>query len=236
MIEALSMNTAEPKTQSIAKRLFRGCGSLLRITMKLILILCFIGGGFFIGGFLNFVRVVSDHDSPKQVAVTDGIVVLTGGSSRIATALSLLEQGKGRRLLISGVDRNTDLDDIRKLNKTHENLFECCVDSEDIAVDTLGNASETAKWVSERRYKSLLVVTSGYHLPRSMLEFKRAMPEIDLRGIPVALEELKRNNWWTNTDIFRLILSEYLKYLAANVRDYVSADVFAALRTTLRTV
>ena len=91
------------------------------------------------------------------------------------------------------------------------------------ADNTLGNARETAQWMESEGYQSLRLVTASYHMPRSMLEFTRAMPEIEIVPNPVFPEFLHEAPWWQSRRSALLIASEYSKYLAAMVRPYVPA-------------
>ena len=115
----------------------------------------------------------------------DGIVVLTGGSSRVSDAMELLAGGYGKRLLISGVHPTNAASDISRSLPDNQSLLSCCVDLDRSAVNTRSNAAETRRWAHERGFKSLIVVTSNYHMPRAIVELSHAMPDIQL--IPFAV-------------------------------------------------
>jgi uncharacterized SAM-binding protein YcdF (DUF218 family) len=219
---------------SLGRRAVRGSGRLgswvFRTVMKLLLVALFIGGGLFIGGFLQFTNKISDAVQPVNVEPAQAIVALTGGSTRIATALDLLHQKKGERLLISGVNEDTLKSDIAAMHTDKAELFDCCVDVERVAADTIGNARETAIWMAENGYNSLIIVTSAYHMPRSMLEFRRQLEGVELTPYPVPLDSINRDEWWKNATTLRFMVNEYLKYLGARARDYVKPQTFEALR------
>ncbi len=200
--------------------------------MKLLLILIFVGGGALAGGFLQFTSKVSDTVQPINVEPADAIVALTGGSTRIATALELLSEKKGQRLLISGVNSETQTADIQAMHPTKSDLFDCCVDLERIAVNTIGNAEESAKWAKQNSYKSLIIVTSAYHMPRSLLEYRRQMPGVKLTPFAVPLDSINREEWWKNTTTLRLMIYEYWKYVVAYSRNYFP-QIYEALRKNL---
>jgi uncharacterized SAM-binding protein YcdF (DUF218 family) len=169
------------------------------------------------GGFLWFVwRVPTDEVVLRDKA--DGIVVLTGGASRIADAIELLAAGHGRRLLISGVHRATSASVIARLVPDYGGLLSCCVDLDHSAINTVGNAQETRRWVKAQGFHSLIVVTSSYHMPRTMAELKRQLPEVTLVPFPVVTEKMRAEPWWASPPTARLLLSEYLKYLFAQLR------------------
>jgi uncharacterized SAM-binding protein YcdF (DUF218 family) len=154
----------------------------------------------------------------------DGIVVLTGGASRVADAVELLSSGKGQRLLISGVHPYTRAVELARLLPVYERMFACCVDLDRSALNTLGNAIETRRWVRERGFQSLIVVTSNYHLPRAMAEIGHQLPDVTLIPYPVVSERMKSASWWSSSTAARLLLSEYLKYVFAIVRMRLDPD------------
>jgi uncharacterized SAM-binding protein YcdF (DUF218 family) len=178
---------------------------------------CAAVGAFTIAGFWWFVwSVPTDEVALDRNA--DGIVVLTGGSSRIADAIELLSAGRGRRLLITGVNRTTTGQEIARLQPANAWMIACCVDLDYSAVNTVGNAVETRRWAGRRGIRSLIVVTSNYHMPRAMAELSRQLPDVALIPFPVISEHVRANRWWTSAPTARLLLSEYLKYIAAQVR------------------
>jgi uncharacterized SAM-binding protein YcdF (DUF218 family) len=147
----------------------------------------------------------------------DGIVVLTGGASRISDAIELLAAGRGQRLLISGVNRATTSDEITRLNPEFGSVLSCCVDF-DRSLNTLGNAIETRHWVESRGFRSLIVVTSNYHMPRAIAEIAHQLPDVALLPFPVIADKLHAEPWWTHGTTMKLMFSEYIKYVVARMR------------------
>ena len=96
-------------------------------------------------------------------------------------------------------------------------LVRCCVDF-DRSLNTLGNAIETRRWAERRGFRSLIVVTSNYHMPRAMTEIAHQLPDAALVPFPVVSDRLKAEPWWASGATTRLLLSEYLKYIFAQVR------------------
>jgi uncharacterized SAM-binding protein YcdF (DUF218 family) len=168
--------------------------------------------GFF--GFLGQLR--GTEAKPPRKA--DGIVVLTGGASRVSDAMELLADGYGRRLLISGVHPASGASDISRSLPDNQSLLNCCVDLDRSAVNTRSNAAETRRWAHDRGFKSLIVVTSNYHMPRAIVELSHAMPDITLIQYAVVGDKWREEPWWSNGGTLRLVLSEYVKYVAAEVR------------------
>jgi uncharacterized SAM-binding protein YcdF (DUF218 family) len=168
-------------------------------------------------GFVGFLSQLRGAEiKPERQA--DGIVVLTGGSSRVSDAMDLLAGGYGKRLLISGVHPTNDANDISRSLPESKPVINCCVDLDYSAINTRSNAAQTRRWVHERGFKSLIVVTSNYHMPRAVVELSHAMPDIDLIPYAVVGEKWRDEPWWTSAPTVRLLLSEYAKYVAAEVR------------------
>ena len=102
--------------------------------------------------------------------------------------------------------------------RTTSRCSSCCVDLDRSAVNTRSNAAETRRWARERGFKSLIVVTSNYHMPRAIVELSHAMPDIELIPFAVVGDKWRDEPWWTSGATLRLLLSEYVKYVAAEVR------------------
>src|ERR1700674_3199743 len=188
--------------------------SWLRATIVAALAMVLVGAGIGFIGFLSQLRGAEIR--PDRNA--DGIVVLTGGSSRVSDAMELLAGGYGKRLLISGVHPTNAASDISRSLTDNQSLLSCCVDLDRSAVNTRSNAAEARRWARERGFKSLIVVTSNYHMPRAIVEFSHAMPDIALIPFAVVGDKWRDEPWWTNGATVRLLLSEYVKYVAAEVR------------------
>ncbi len=99
-----------------------------------------------------------------------------------------------------------------------QQLLMCCVDLDRSAINTRSNATETRRWAAERGFRSLIVVTSNYHMPRAIVELSHSMPDIDLIPFAVVGEKWREEPWWTSGAALRLLLSEYVKYLFAEMR------------------
>ncbi len=199
--KARAMAAARPR-----RRLARGAALVVLMALA-----AFAGGFIWFVGCVPTAEVTLDRDA-------DGIVVLTGGASRIADAIDLLASGRGKRLLISGVHPATTSNEIAHLVPDYQRLLDCCVDLDHSAINTVGNAVETKRWVKDRGFRSLIVVTSNYHMPRTMAELARQLPDVELIPFPVVTDKVRTVPWWTSAPTTRLLVSEYLKYIVAQVR------------------
>jgi uncharacterized SAM-binding protein YcdF (DUF218 family) len=148
----------------------------------------------------------------------DGIVVLTGGEDRLPAAVKLLQAHKGNRLLISGVHQETTRKELLERVGGDPSLFSCCVDLGRSAGNTIGNAGETAAWAAENDYHSIIVVTASYHMPRTLLELQAVSPKIQFVAYPVFPEHVKLDHWWNDPQTSGVLIAEYGKYLASQVR------------------
>ena len=221
------MSVADAHRQSAADGAIRPGAArgvrLARRLWRLIVLATFAVVALLVVGFLWFVgSVPTEEVSIDRPA--DGIVVLTGGASRIADAMELLAAGRGKRLLISGVHPTTSTSELARLSPAYGRWMTCCVDLGHAAINTTGNAIETKQWVTDRGFRSVIVVTSNYHMPRTMAELRRRMPDVALVPFPVVTDKMRTEEWWSSAPTAKLLFSEYLKYIVAQVRFRLGAS------------
>ncbi|MGQ0455506.1 MAG: YdcF family protein [Hyphomicrobium sp.] len=176
-----------------------------------------LAAGVFAFGFVLFATAVT-RDAVGGWDKADGIVVLTGGDSRIVAGAQLLADGRAKRMLISGVNRRVRREDISRISGLDRATFACCVDLGYEALDTVGNADEARSWARANGYNRLIIVTSSYHMPRSLAELALAMPEAEFIAHAVTPPKFPDSGWWLHVTTTRVLLSEYLKYLPAAAR------------------
>ncbi|MBL8582186.1 MAG: YdcF family protein [Rhizobiaceae bacterium] len=179
--------------------------------------------GLAVGGFGVFATYIGELSTPADVKPADAIIVVTGGQARLDAGLELLRAGKGRRLLISGVHPDASARDLQAVTGADRSLFSCCVDIDREALDTIGNAEESAKWVRSHDYDSVILVTNNYHMPRTLLEMRRLLENADLRPYAVVNSRLDHGGWITSPEALRVLFTEYAKYLAALARAVIPA-------------
>jgi uncharacterized SAM-binding protein YcdF (DUF218 family) len=168
-------------------------------------------------GFLAFVAAIPDTvENPK--GETDAIVVLTGGTGRLEEGVTLLSEKRAKKLFVSGVYRGVDVQQLLDISRKAPEELTCCIALGYAANSTLGNATETAEWLADERFKSIRLVTANYHMPRSLIEFRHVMPNVRIVPHAVFPPQFKRDEWWQWPGTAQLILIEYLKYLAATIR------------------
>jgi uncharacterized SAM-binding protein YcdF (DUF218 family) len=171
-------------------------------------------------GLLAFAARVDRLTPADDPPPADGIVALTGGSGeRISAGVRLLDEARGKRLLISGVGQHVTRSQLQIVVGAAKPLFDCCVDLGFKAANTLGNARETAAWARANGFRTLILVTADYHMPRARLELRAAMPEATIEPYPVATSELKTGDWWKTQFGAQRMTIEYCKYLAVLARE-----------------
>jgi uncharacterized SAM-binding protein YcdF (DUF218 family) len=173
---------------------------------------------------------------PDPSTETDAIVVLTGGKLRLEAGIELLAAGKARKLFVSGVNQQVDREELLRAFGHLPDRVTCCVVLGHTADNTFGNARESAAWMQEEGYRSLRLVTSWYHMQRSLLEFGRAMPGVRIVAHPVFAPRLDAERLWGWHGAILVVVEEYGKLLATWVRPLVDALLPPPARSpTIRT-
>lgn len=155
-------------------------------------------------------------------APADGVVVFTGGDDRVASAMALLNDGVGKRLLISGVNPSVTRPDLAAMWTGDQALFECCVDLGVEAQSTEGNATELDDWMREHGYRSLILVTSEFHMPRALLETRERLKDVAITPYAVASGHLGEDGRPHGAADWKRIGGEYTKYLLARAKTIVT--------------
>jgi uncharacterized SAM-binding protein YcdF (DUF218 family) len=173
---------------------------------------------FGLGWFVCASLAITSDDATS----TDAIVVLTGGRLRVETALDLLGAGRAQKLFVSGVNPRVDrFELLRADGRPGEDANRVAIGHE--AGNTFGNARETAAWMQQEGYRSLRLVTSWYHMRRSLLEFARAMPDVQIVPEPVFASMSEPAPWSERIGLALLTVGEYDKFLATLVRPEIAA-------------
>ena len=166
-------------------------------------------------GFICFVySIQTEADDPKAKA--DAVVVLTGGSNRITIGFKLLNKKLAKKMFISGVANNVKVYDLLDLYmQNHNNRYDINLGKD--AFNTITNAQETKMWIIKNNIKSIILVTANYHMPRSLFEFKRVIPEVKIVPNSVISDNVTVKNWWYNFGTAFLLFREYNKYIILRI-------------------
>nr|WP_298690251.1 YdcF family protein [uncultured Dongia sp.] len=170
-------------------------------------------------GFMGFVGFIP-RDVKDTATKTDAIVVLTGGSDRLAEGFRLLGAGLSPRMLITGVAQGVTLQQVIEnmgadKSVAPQEMLDCCVTLGYEAGNTVGNAVETASWVRDNKVASVRLVTANYHMKRSQLEFHRALPGLTIIPHPVFPKEVQDGWWFVKPHLLVLLAGEYHKFVGA---------------------
>lgn len=186
----------------------------LNLLGRLVLVGLLMCGFLLATGFIFFANSIERHEA-SLTPQADGIVVLTGGGERIGDGIRLLAQGAGKRLLISGVNAQTKPAEVARNSPDRQHLFSCCIDLGYRAINTIGNAIEARDWARQHGFKRLAIVTSAYHMPRTLGEFAAVLPDATLIAHPVVSEEFEAGPWWKDPHQARVLMIEYVKHVAS---------------------
>jgi uncharacterized SAM-binding protein YcdF (DUF218 family) len=195
----------------------------MRALLRLVVLLAIA----WLGGLVLFIaRLPESVEQPEQH--TDAIVVPTGGSERLQEGIRLLIHGAAGKLFVSGVNVDTKTADLVTTlppgaEKPQASLIDCCIVIGHAADSTMGNAAETAAWMKAQGFHSLRLVTADYHMPRTLLEFRRAMPGVEILINPVFPDQVHRESWWRSPGTASLLIGEYDKYLLALARSLIAS-------------
>lgn len=202
------------------KRLFSFFSSLTGFIFGLVLLIVVLTSVFTAIGFGHFTYQVITQDR-NQPDNSDGIVVLTGGKDRISAGAELLRGKKAAKLLISGINQQVSKAQIASIGGFSTELSDCCITFDFEAKDTVENAAQTSKWVKDNDITSLILVTSDYHMPRSLFELRNVLPDVRIETFPVRHSSLTNAHWYRDLQFMKLMAREYSKYLVTALRgDY----------------
>jgi uncharacterized SAM-binding protein YcdF (DUF218 family) len=173
-------------------------------------------------GFIFFIKKINNFNTPNPLPKADGIVVWTGkGGGRLEAGAHLLLKKKGERLLISGVNSEISLDEIKEIVAIPEKLSDCCLDLDYEAKNTIGNAYETTAWAKALGFKHVILVTSAYHMPRAEIEMGAATSQIKVTPFPVLNQT--EGKWYLDSNRLKRLLQEYTKLLISYLK-YVTIE------------
>ena len=180
---------------------------LLRRFTKLVTFTLFL----WLLGFCVFLYSIPNNPSNNYLS-TDAFIIFTGGTNRVSKGIEEFNKSEADKILISGVGINISKKDIvsrlpyiyKKLESDEKMVLGR------IANNTLSNAAETAMIVQLNKIKSITIVTSNYHMPRSRFVLSSRIPYTQIEYLPIKTRE--------KDQIFEklgLLISEYHKSIAS---------------------
>lgn len=191
---------------------------------KKFLILLFFLLAWFIGYMLFLFNIDMNRISPENINPLkeryDAIIVTTGGSNRVKTGFELLQKGAARKLFISGTHPDAPPKEVVKSSgvEISKKLLKCCVTFGRSAIDTKTNAREVKAWLEENEdVKAILLVTSDYHMPRTLMEFKPVLSSVRVKPVSVRSSLSSGNTW----EYFQVTFIEYNKTLITWINTHI---------------
>lgn len=180
-----------------------------------------LGVGLIVAGW-DFARFVARADravTPDPPLGAEAVVALTGAADiRIIAAVQLADS-LDLPLLISGVNVDTSPADIARISNVDLDKIECCVVLGKAAATTEGNGTEVADWARRNGYKSIIVVTSEYHMERALFELQNAMPEGHFISNAVSTTRVRPADWYKDVATAKVLIEEWMKFRLAGLRN-----------------
>ena len=167
---------------------------------------------FFTYSFIIFLQQIA-YEEVIYNNSSDGIAVLTGGKGRISLGLSLYQKNRNLQLIISGVDKKVSYKSIIPDSLNNEVNITIDKDSE----STFQNAKVINSWIVKNKLKNVTVITSYYHMPRSMLLMQALNPVIKFYAYPVKKNYSKKTSFKENILYYLFLIEEYIKYLISYI-------------------
>jgi uncharacterized SAM-binding protein YcdF (DUF218 family) len=174
-------------------------------------IICLFASAWLLG-IIVFIANIPDEHIPSM-EITDAVVVLTGGSLRLEEGVNIFHSFPSKKLLISGIGEGVTIKDLPTTSHhLDENMRNKIVLGE-IANSTITNAYETKIFMELNNFRSMRLVTSSYHIPRTKLIFEHVLPNITIIYHPVYPANFRKNGYYISPKSFLMVSNEYNKYL-----------------------
>lgn len=214
-------------------------------TVKRLIYLILLVPASWVVGLFIFINNIPEQNLNFTQPV-DAVVILTGGSMRLEEGLEEFARLKAKKLLISGVGQGATINTILTGAKNQELLNK--INQNDIilgnlANNTITNALETKIFMTLHGFDSMLLVTSNYHILRSVLIFKRQMPEYTIYPFPVCSDNFRKSGNFISLPSLKLSATEYNKLLGfylmlldekfTSIYDGIILQVYQAIRPIL---
>lgn len=142
---------------------------------------------------------------PAQDEGTRVVIVPTGAAGRIERGLEILAADDAYVMLVTGVDPEVKPGEFAAQFNVPMDVMKCCVELGFDAVDTRGNAAETAAWLKAKNITSIRLVTTDWHMRRAANELRLTLP----RTITIVEDAVP------SEPSLRILFLEYHKFFAS---------------------
>lgn len=148
----------------------------------------------------------------------DVIIAVSGGdtTARTQEAIDLYKNGWAPKLIFSGAAQDKSGPSnaaVMKRQATEQGVPEAAVTIEDQSETTKENAEKTRDILADKNIHSAIVVTSGYHMKRTILEFRERAPTVQFRAHPTIADSQWSSWWWLSPHGWYLALTEIVKVI-----------------------
>lgn len=196
----------------------------MRVARNILITILVVAGLIFgLGAFLspdNLSGCKTPDSSKRKCHPADAIVVISGGDTNARTdrAIQLYKDGWAPMVVVSGAaaDKtgrsNAAAMRARAISK---GVPVSAVIEEDRSETTQQNAEEVGGILAEEKFRDIILVTSGYHTRRALLEFKFHSPKTTkVRTSPVKKDlHWDSKTWWLSASGWRMAGSELGKII-----------------------
>jgi uncharacterized SAM-binding protein YcdF (DUF218 family) len=156
------------------------------VLRRLLLVLAALVAAWLVASLVLFVWPPAESSAPKHA---DVVVVLSGDKKRLAPGLELIRRGVAPVLAISTVTRTPHWPQAAGLCLRHRYAHARVLCFDAVPYSTRGEARTVARIARDQGWKSVVVVTSTFHVTRAKLLFRRCLE------IPVFVVGTP-STWW----------------------------------------
>lgn len=192
---------------------------MIRYVVALIIVAVFAVLGLSIFLQPNDITKCGKSPSDKQgCSPVDAIVAVSGGdtSARVNWAVNLYKMGWAKTIIFSGAALDSSGPSNAEAMK--RSAIDMGVSKNSILVDetsatTKQNAQNVSLIIKDHDYKSIILVTSGYHQKRAYLEFSKYNPGILIKNSPALIDRDWSPSWWTSVNGWWFAVGEFIKII-----------------------
>lgn len=146
----------------------------------------------------------------------DAIIVVSGGDTNARTdeSIKLYKDGWTSSIIMSGAAADkSGPSNARQMYKraVENNIPSDALIREEVSETTKQNAIEVNKILTKRGFKRVILVTSGYHMRRTLLEFQAQLTDITVLSHPVSQDKHWSSIWWLTPWGWWLAIGELVK-------------------------
>ena len=189
------------------------------IVMGGVVLLALLIGG--ISWFLapdNLMRCSSAPSNLQGCGQADVIIAVSGGdtTARTQEAIDLYTSGWAPKLIFSGAAQDKSGPSnaaVMRQQALRQGVPETAITIEEKSETTKENAEKTRDILADKDIRTAIVVTSGYHMKRTLLEFRDRAPDVEFRAHPTVADSQWSSWWWLTPHGWYLALTEIVKII-----------------------